>query len=254
MSGSSPGSTLERDQVRCRVCRRVYRRISASHLRRAHRLGFDEYRQRFPGAVLTSEGMRREMSRYISRFWESRGRHWTRERVLRCIRGRVAKKRPLDCRSVCREEGRLYRAAARCFGSWDTALREAGLDPERIRLRRRWTRFALIRAIRANAGNGKRKGIEALSQAARSFFGSWREGLMAAGLTPLRRAPVRWTRRRIRAEILARASSGLPLAASHVHDHAAPLWRAARRLFRKRWAHLLRSLGVSYPRSAVAGK
>jgi hypothetical protein len=195
---------------------------------------------------VTSAGMRLEMSAYISRALELRGRAWSPERVLREVRERLDRHRSTVIRDLLREDAGLYRAARRHFGSWEEALARCGADPAEARLRRRWSRFGVIQTIREQFERGERAGSGALAQAARTAFGSWRQAVLAAGLQPLRAAPVRWTRRRVIGTIRRRASLGLSLRASHVHDQAAVLWRAARRLFPKPWSDLVRGLGIRH--------
>lgn len=243
--GAPVRSAISRERLRCMLCGSEYRRITPSHLNRKHGIELTEYRDRFPDARLTSAEMRREMSSYISRFWESQGRHWTESQILRRIRSRREAGRRLDPKTVLAEERTLYRAAIRVLGSWDEALRRSGVDPRDVRLRRRRSTFEVLRSIRESARRGIRP-PDALVQAASAVFGSWRRALRAAGLRPRRRAPVAWTRRRVVSRILRRARTGESVSASEVHDHDAALWRAARRLFQKPWGELVRELGVEY--------
>jgi hypothetical protein len=68
-----------------------------------------------------------------------------------------------------------------------------------------------------------------------------------AGVPSCKAAPRNWTRKVVLEEIRRRASQGLSLGASDVHDQAAPLWRAYRRLFREPWILLLRRNGIDAP-------
>jgi len=81
-------------------------------------------------------------------------------------------------------------AARRLFGSWDAALRAAGLDPNVIRFSREpWTHEGVLQEIRrkARAGeplNAKDVSPYSLRRRGRIFFGSWDAALAAAGLDP----------------------------------------------------------------------
>lgn len=50
---------------------------------------------------------------------------------------------------------RLYKKAREIFGSWDNALRAAGLDPKQIRINQRWNDEDIIHEIREMKENGE---------------------------------------------------------------------------------------------------
>lgn len=92
----------------------------------------------------------------------------------------------------------LYLAACahRYFGSWRRALLAAGLDHERMRETRTWTRARIQRTIEELAANGeslnwsvvetKCPGIYRAARRSENF-GSWRNALLAAGVVPTSR-------------------------------------------------------------------
>lgn len=60
---------------------------------------------------------------------------WNRDSILRAICDKAQEGEPLNCHAV--RPRSLTSAACRFFGSWDQALRKAGLNPDEIRLCRR---------------------------------------------------------------------------------------------------------------------
>ena len=83
----------------------------------------------------------------------------------------------------------------RHFGSWPAALRAAGIQPHR----RRWSPERVLLAIRSWHQRSPDRCLStddrALAQAARKYFGSCRQAMIAAGVTPSK--PHKWTKRRI---------------------------------------------------------
>lgn len=66
----------------------------------------------------------------------ARYRHWTPERVVQEIQDLAHKKAPLSSKLVQLNYPPLYNAARRRFKQWDKALEAAGLDPDKVRVRR----------------------------------------------------------------------------------------------------------------------
>jgi hypothetical protein len=87
----------------------------------------------------------------------------------------------------------LHHQARTRFGSWDEALRAAGLDPSRTRRRTVWTRTMVLDAIRARVAARRtlhrprvREQDRRLLQAAEARFpGGWPEAV-AVGSRPCR--------------------------------------------------------------------
>lgn len=241
----------EADFVLCRLCKRTFHRVTGSHLYWKHHLETGEYRERFPNAPFFSEENKRKLSRSIIRAWERVGRHWTKERVRTTIQSMHRRRQPLHAREIKERHADLYTAAMRLYYSWDQALIDAGQSPESIRHRRVWTGNHVIRAMKEAAVSGEfragarfRRHHSGLVQAAVLRWGSWSAALAAAGLRPLRPAPVRWTRKEVVRRIHIRATRGDSLLATEVHGHA--LRKAAERFFKKTWPEVVRELGYDY--------
>ena len=97
--------------------------------------------------------------------------------------------------NVSRHYPSLRYNAIRHFGSWHAALRAAGIQPNH----RRWSPERVLLAIRVwhQSSPGGRLSTDdpALAQAARKYFGSCRQAIIAAGVTPSKSH--KWTKRRI---------------------------------------------------------
>ena len=66
----------------------------------------------------------------------ARYRKWTSERVVQELRERSTQGLPMSSIAVQKQNPSLYCAAKRRFTQWDSALEQAGLDPNKIRIRR----------------------------------------------------------------------------------------------------------------------
>ena len=120
--------------------------------------------------------------------WYKRAPTWTKESIIRTIQCVHDAGDPLNHAAMCRNS--VTQAAIRLFGSWDAALRAAGLTPDTIRLRRRpWQPDEVVQEIRRKAEAGEPLhacGVSpcTLYSKGRAFFGSWDAALSAAGLDP----------------------------------------------------------------------
>jgi len=123
--------------------------------------------------------------------WRKQAPAWTQDRLIRTIREAYARDGKVNHAVVAAWKGNsLTRAGVRLFGSWDAALRAAGLDPDRIRrYRKPWTKNTVIQAIRVKHRRGDALAYTtvvpgSLRHAGIRFFGSWDATLSAAGLNP----------------------------------------------------------------------
>jgi hypothetical protein len=138
----------------------------------------------------------------------------------------------------------------RLFGSWDAALRAAGLDPTLIRRHKIWTDQCVLDEIRRRASAELPLNFCALTRDWNSLaamgiirFGSWNDALRRAGFDPelVRRMRRPWTRSQIIAQIRARYDQRLPLTPSRVRPVS--LVGASQRLFGT-WKGALRAAGL----------
>lgn len=247
--------SAEHTRVRCALCHQDFKAISISHVRVRHGIDLEEYMERFPRANLSSADTRQRLSNGVSAHYEVLGRYWTRKRIREELRRRGKDGRPLNARAVFLEDRALYEAAYSLFRSWDRALRASGFSPSEVRRYRRWTPQEVLREIRSLHADhqlvlGSRliRRRPELAAAAAKHFGSWRAAVEKAGFRPLTRPAASWTRREVISRIRDRAKRGSALNSREVCKHETGLWRAAKRLFRKPWPQLIRSLGYQIPR------
>lgn len=179
----------------------------------------------------------------------------SRETVIRRIVKRESQKRGLTEEVVRRESPALHRSACEEFGTWNTALKYAGVGILRLYVRECYTRECVIQKIRAYGEKGSKPTATSvishdrrLYDAARRHFGGWRRALMAAGIIVV--APSSsgrrqtWSRQRVIEHILLRQQAGKPLTFRRVQkDQGALLWAAIRHF--GSWNDALAAAGVT---------
>ncbi len=182
---------------------------------------------------------------------------WSRRRLLEAIARRVRDGKPLNAAAVFREEGELYQTACLRFGSWDRALRAAGHDPARIRLkapRGHPSRDEIVAAIRRRRRAGEPLGYSgmphSLRRGADRRFGSWRAALEAAGVDPESAGcrPRPWTRKEVLALLRKRRDSGASLRRSDLLSWSSRFVDAAVRHFGS-WLEALEAADVPCERA-----
>ena len=137
-------------------------------------------------AALTAAGLDpAEVSRY---------RRWNEGTIRDELHARQKDKRPLNSGTLQKEDPGLHAAAVRYFGNFDSALREAGIDPAEHRRRRRWNQEAVLDGLKALKADGNRmsdstvRGEDAaLYGAAVRLFGSFTKARESAGIKPPKR-------------------------------------------------------------------
>jgi hypothetical protein len=122
------------DYVTCQHCGEDFKQL-ISHLRDIHHTTGEDYREQFPNAELMSEQTRARKSFSLRRtanppHWEPL---WSDEYILDRIAELNGRGVDLDVSSILQHECPLHSAARNFIGSWDVALRRAGLDPKKIR-------------------------------------------------------------------------------------------------------------------------
>jgi len=157
--------------------------------------------------------------------------------------------RPLNAHAVQRDEATLASAASRWFRSWDEALEAAGIDPTQWRRRvPTWNRKRIVQTIQRLHADGFKLNHAALkrnsvTRAATVLFGSWDNGLRAAGLDPdeirLYRKP--WTADEVLLEIQRKMRAGEALNARDVSPYSL---RRRGRLFFGSWDAALAAAGL----------
>lgn len=170
-----------------------------------------------------------------------RRRPWSRQAITQTLAAMRAAGRDLSPRTLNRENQGLYLAAIRTFGSYREALIAAGIDPAMVMTfptKRRWSRKAILAAIRETYDAGVRPTTKALMERYSSGiyeavvreFGSWEAALSAAGVTP-DWPYVRWTPDLVLSALAQLRDQGCDMRSEAVERHHSGLVAAARRLF-----------------------
>lgn len=150
---------------------------------------------------------------------------WTKERVLDEIQRLYKTTGRINTHHVQNVRKDLNMAAHRHCGGWKKAVIAAGLDYERIRIGRRWTKESILNGIKDRLGRGLAvnsqavaKSDSALLQAGQDHFkDGWREALSILGINADDLDPRRiWTKKRIIREIRRIVLSGEPANLYHL--------------------------------------
>ena len=133
-------------------------------------------------------------------------RRWSPRELIAAVRARGRSGRSLAYRTVHLEDTGLVKAAVRIFGTWDAALRVAGLSVEQIRGNRAWDPDSILAAIREGARKVSPEKLylrdRTLFAIACRYFRNWRNALEYAGVVPRTRWPaLGWSRRKVSSEI-----------------------------------------------------
>jgi hypothetical protein len=92
--------------------------------------------------------------------------------------------------NVAKEYPTLYIRARKVFGSWKKALEACGIDYEKARNHKKWSRAKVVEEINRLHLSGdnlrlkdlRRKGMVCLISAAMYHFGSWRRAVESCGI------------------------------------------------------------------------
>jgi hypothetical protein len=92
--------------------------------------------------------------------------------------------------NVAKEHPTLYLRARRLFGSWKKALEACGIDYEKARNRKKWSREKVVKEIKELYLKGhslrlkdlKKEGRISLISAAQYHFRSWRKAVEFSGI------------------------------------------------------------------------
>ncbi len=114
----------------------------------------------------------------------------SREAIIRQIVARELAGKGLNVNAVQVQDKSLYEIACEEFGAWETALEYAGIHPRfAASAKQPWSREGVIKQLRRLCSSGydlgarnNRSRDHALYRATLSYFGSWRAGLIAAGI------------------------------------------------------------------------
>lgn len=102
----------------------------------------------------------------------SRYRHWDRHTIIAELKQRYRDDEPLNSGSLQREDPGAHAAAVRHFGSYDNALKAAGLKPAELRQRKRWDREAVVKELKGFRRKHRELGDAALRQHDPALYGA----------------------------------------------------------------------------------
>ncbi|MEZ6009257.1 MAG: hypothetical protein R3F05_16040 [Planctomycetota bacterium] len=240
------------DRIVCLLCGETYRAITYLHLVRVH--GFEgahpirDYKARFGLDLAVCEGTRQLAKDTQVRRHKRDGAYWSEARILREIR---RLRRVPNGLAHSRVPSALSQAARRRHGTWDAALKAAGVNPMEHRLTGTWSRARVGAELRRHAAGGTRVSATwarahepELWHAAYKHHGSWTEALRAARLpVRLHQEPKRWALDKVRAWVLATHAAG-----GDIRSSRAPAG-AVQRVATDRvgpWSAYVGSLGIPY--------
>ena len=183
-------------------------------------------------------------------------RKWNKDAIALEILSMYESGENLNYSSVASNNLSLLRAATRYFGTWEDAVRFAGLDYDSIRRYKSWTReriIARIKELHAQEADLSWRNVclnidpqLAAAAAKKSHFGSWREALEASGLDydAIRRYR-EWDDERILEMVREFHRDGKELNAKNMEIEDITLITAARRRFDS-WHKALTAAGLDY--------
>ena len=183
-------------------------------------------------------------------------RKWNKDAIAVEILSMYESGENLNYSSVATNNLSLLRAATRYFGTWEAAVRFAGLDYDSIRRYKSWSReriVARVKELHAQNVDLSWRNVclnvdPQLAAAAtkKSHFGSWREALEAAGLNydDIRRYR-EWDDDRILDMVREFHRNGKELNAKSMELEDITLITAARRRFDS-WHKALTAAGLDY--------
>ena len=92
--------------------------------------------------------------------------------------------------NVAKEHPKLYLKARKLFGSWKKALETCGIDYEKARNHKKWSREKIVKGIKELSLKShslklkdlRKKGMISIISAAQYHFGSWRKAVEYSGV------------------------------------------------------------------------
>lgn len=183
-------------------------------------------------------------------------RKWNQDGIAGEILRRHETRQDLSYSGVSREDLPLLRAATRYFGSWEAAIKAAGLNYDEIRRYKQWNEARIVERIRELHAEGhdlswrhvSLKLDPSLAAAAtkKMHFGSWREAIGAAGLDydQIRRYRD-WSEQEVIRRVRDLHAQGRALNAKSMEQQDITLITAARRRFPS-WDRTLSAAGLDY--------
>ncbi|WP_462411401.1 hypothetical protein [Neobacillus sp. Marseille-QA0830] len=178
---------------------------------------------------------------------------WSNEKIINELKKNQDKK----IIEILKQYKNLYDAAAKYFGSFENAVRAAGLDYEKMRTdTSKFTKDELIHKLKDSYRKGEqvndaafRKNHKEYYHGFSSYFSSYKDFVEAAGLNydeiSLKKANGYWTGHRVISDIKQLKKEDFDLSMSHVSKNNGDLYAAAQKYFGN-WEEALKRAGISY--------
>ncbi len=181
---------------------------------------------------------------------------WNEERVINEIKAWYAEGKPLFSHHMRKHYQELLAAGIRYFGSWKQAVESAGIEYSQIRRYNHWTKENIVQTIQSLNAQGvdlsframMLSGYASMVYAAirKSYFGSWKDALEAAGLPSEDIYRYRtWDNETIIEEIKQLRDRGHDLSSKNMDMTHNSLIATARRRFGS-WEDALKNAGIDY--------
>ncbi len=114
---------------------------------------------------------------------------WDEDKIIRRIKERQKEGKPLNSKAMQDEDSKLFNAALNYFDGWDLALKAAGIRPETVYKRRRWSEEIIKKEIKRLYKEGEdlaapnmRENHSSLYSAACKYFKTWTAARRACGI------------------------------------------------------------------------
>jgi len=176
--------------------------------------------------------------------------------VLEEIRNWNEEGKPLYSHHVRQNFQELLAAGIRYHGSWKAAVECAGIKYQNVRKYRNWSKDLIVAKIQELYQEGVDLSFRAMmlskynsmvyAAIRPNHFGSWKEALSAAGLSPDEVYRYRsWDEESILEEIRKLKSQGADLSSKTMDETSNPLIATARRRFGN-WGNAVEKAGIDY--------
>lgn len=157
----------------------------------------------------------------------------------------------------------VYAAAERMFGGWQYAIESCGLDYDKIRKYKRWSKDKVIEEIKRLKAENQSLNSKSIQQnqrplylAALRRFKNWGNALEEAGIDYKKiRKRRRMSAAEIRKELLTLSKKGVDLSYANMRENYLYLLaNAMRKIGNGSWIHSLKVCGISYKRTRSKNK
>jgi hypothetical protein len=146
-------------------------------------------------------------------------KRWSKEEVLRVIGELRRTGKQLNSGHIARNYPALAYAGRKFYGTWEGAIKAAGIDYETVRRKSFWSKKKIVAQIRQLKAAGERLNVSAAEKshgglvgAASVYFGSWRQAIKATGLDYAKiKRQKEWSKPEIVSEIKRMKAAGVPL-------------------------------------------